>query len=79
MPRDYEIKPAFIRAIRLDAAGRKVITTSAFRTALYQANHDWSIERCNEWIVRNQGGFMDITEGDGADRTYTLRNMGTLR
>lgn len=78
MPRDYEISSAFERAIKRSPIGKLTVTTSVFRTELHKLNHDWSLQRCNEWIERKQTFFADITEGDSADRTYALRNMGRV-
>lgn len=78
MPRDYEISSAFERAVKLSPSGKLTVTASVFRTELHKRNHDWSLQRCNAWITRNQTFFMDVTEGDGADRTYVLRNMGRV-
>lgn len=78
MPRDYDIPYAFRLAIVRNARGLLVVTTSVFRSELLKLNHDWSLQSCNEWITRKQTFFMDITEGDGTDRTYALRNMGRV-
>lgn len=78
MPRDYEISSAFDRAITRSPIGKLTVTTSVFRTELHKRNHDWSLQRCNAWIVRNQTFFMDVTDDDGTDRTYVLRNMGRI-
>lgn len=78
MPRNYDIPYAFTLAIVRNARGVQVVRTSAFRTELHKLNHDWSLQRCNEWITRKQTFFMDITDGDSSDRTYALRNMGRV-
>jgi hypothetical protein len=78
MPRDYDIPYAFTLAVIPNARGVQVVKTSVFRRELHKLNHDWSLQRCNEWIAREQTFFMDITEGDSTDRTYALRNMGRV-
>lgn len=78
MPRESDIPCAFMRAVSLNARSVRMVTTVAFRRELLLVNHDWTLQRCNAWIVRNQTFFMDVTDGDGTDRTYILRNMGRV-
>ncbi|WP_267369262.1 MULTISPECIES: hypothetical protein [unclassified Pantoea] len=79
MPRDYEIKPAFVQAITLDRPGRQIVTTSAFQAKLEAANHHWTLQQCNQWIRREQNMFMELATENGDNRTYALRNMGYVR
>ena len=78
MPRESDIPCAFTRAVTLTPKGIRMVTASAFLRELLIVNHDWWLQRCNAWIVRNQTFFMDVTDGDGTDRTYILRNMGRV-
>ncbi|ELO4917950.1 hypothetical protein ACQWYE_003050 [Escherichia coli] len=78
MPRDYDIPYAFTLAITPNARGVQVVATSVFRRELHKLNHDWTLQRCNEWIISRQTFFADITEGDSVDGTYALRNMGRV-
>ncbi|MDE1187076.1 MAG: hypothetical protein PW844_11445 [Pantoea sp.] len=78
MPRELDIPYAFTLAVIRNQRGLLTVTTSVFRAELHKLNHDWSLQRCNEWSTRKQTFFKDITDGDGADRTYVLRNMGRV-
>lgn len=50
MPRDYEIKDAFVSAIKRESSGRFVITTQDFVCHLEQVNWHFSLREANRWI-----------------------------
>ena len=69
MPLDYDIPCALTLAIMPNTRGVPVVSKSIFCRELHKLNHDWSLQRCNEWIERNQTFFADVTDGDSDDRT----------
>lgn len=79
MPRDSDIKSAFIKAIELDGRGRQVVTTGKFQANLDAVNHVWTLKECNRWITYYQPGFMELITDDRENRTYALRNMAYVR
>lgn len=50
MPRYYEIETAFRRAMKIDAKGRRVVTTADFVKELAAVNWNWSLKQANEWM-----------------------------
>lgn len=57
MPRDTDIKGAFISSITQDSKKGKVVTTARFVEELAKVNHFWSLQEANEWIAHYQGFF----------------------
>ncbi|MET3812653.1 hypothetical protein ABIB18_000003 [Pantoea sp. UYEF8] len=79
MPRDYEIKGAFLQAISRDGRGRQVVTTGTFLRKLEAFSHIWMLQQCNQWIRREQHIFRELVTIGGDNRTYALINMGYVR
>ena len=75
MARGYEVGWAFRDAIKLDSRSRRMVTTNDFRLALAKYNHYWTLEQCNEYILRYQSNFFEI-DAVKENKTWALRNMG---
>jgi len=74
MPRDYEIKDAFISAIKREPSGRFVITTQDFVHHLEQVNWHFSLREANQWIKVHTCTFKDISTQEGEAKTYAQFN-----
>lgn len=48
MPRYYEIESAFCRTMKIDAKGRRVVTTADFVKELAAVNWNWSLKQANK-------------------------------
>ncbi|WP_435952758.1 DNA polymerase V [Dryocola sp. BD626] len=79
MARDYEIRPAFVKAIKTDPVRGQVVATADFVAELEKYNHYWSLRQANDWIAFYQGSFRDFTAHEGENKVYFLMNMGTVR
>lgn len=75
MARGYEVGWAFRDAIKLDSRSRRIVTTNEFRLALAKYNHHWTLEQCNEYILRYQSNFFEL-DAVKENKTWALRNMG---
>ncbi|MCG7388737.1 hypothetical protein [Pantoea sp. ACRSB] len=51
------------------------MTTSAFQAQLEAVNHHWTLDQCNEYILRYQSNFLEI-DAVKENKTWALRNMG---
>lgn len=73
MPREYEIKGAFVKATK--RAGRSTtITTEDFVKELAAVNWHWSLKEANEWIETHITTFRDVSTVEGEARTFQLYN-----
>lgn len=79
MARDYEIRAAFVSAIKTDAKRGQVVATSDFVAELEKVNHYWSLGQANKWISFYQSFFRDYTDHDGDDKVYFLMSMGYVK
>lgn len=70
MPRDYEIKDAFVSAIKREPSGRYVVTTQAFVRELERVNWHFSLREANQWIKNNTTTFRDASTQEGEAKTY---------
>jgi len=75
MARMYKIGWAFRDAIKLGSRSRHIVTTNEFCLALAKYNHYWTLEQCNEYILRYQSNFLEI-DAVKENKTWALRNMG---
>ncbi len=76
MARGYEIKTAFINALKTDLKRGRVVSAADFVRELERLNHHWSLRKANDWIAYYQPFFCDYTPHEGDNRVYFLRNMG---
>lgn len=74
MPRDYEIKDAFISAIRRVPGGGVTVTTQDFVRQLELLNWHFSLREANQWIKSNTSTFRDETTQEGEAKTYRQFN-----
>jgi len=74
MSRRYEIPYAFRSSIKIEASGRRTVTTADFVQQLALINHHWSLKEANRWIEHYQHGFKDISTEEGERRTFFLYN-----
>lgn len=79
MPRDYDIRSAFVIAIKQDPVRGQVVSAADFVRELEKVNHHWSLRQANEWISFYQGSFRDFTPHEGENKVYFLMNMGGVR
>ena len=78
MPKLKDINAAFRDAVRLDAKGHQVLRTEDFIRQLRTVNWHFSEKDANDWIERNQTGFVDKTPDFSDNRLWMLRNMGRI-
>ena len=69
MPRDYEIKGAFVNAIKRDSTGRYVVTTQNFVHQLEIVNWHFSLREANQWIKTHASTFRDVSTQEGGAKT----------
>lgn len=74
MPREYEIKSAFVNATKREGKGRTTITTQDFVRELAAVNWHWSLKEANEWIETHITTFRDVSTAEGEERTFQLYN-----
>lgn len=74
MPRDYEIKDAFVNAIRREPGRGVIVTTQEFVHQLEQLNWHFSLHEANQWIKTHTTTFKDISTQEGEAKTYTQFN-----
>lgn len=78
MPRQYEIRSAFVEAIQLNPKGYRYLNTDSFIAILREKNWHFSRDDANQWIERYQPDFADKTTDDSDNRYWILRNMGRV-
>lgn len=74
MPRDYEIKGAFVSAIRGMPGGGRIVTTQDFVRELERVNWHFSLREANQWIKTNTTTFRDVSTQEGEAKTYQQFN-----
>ncbi|WP_426710362.1 hypothetical protein [Enterobacter cloacae complex sp. 284J4] len=78
MPRQPNIRAAFIAAIELNPKGYRYLRTDRFIQNLRGFNWHFTRDDANKWIERNQPGFADKTTDGSENRYWILRNMGRV-
>ncbi|MBS6033646.1 MAG: DNA polymerase V [Pantoea sp.] len=74
MPRDYEIKDAFVNAIKREPSLGYVVTTQDFVRQLERVNWHFSLREANQWIKANTVTFRDVSTQEGESKTYQQFN-----
>ena len=74
MPRDYEIKDAFVSAIRRSPDGGVTVTTHEFVRQLELLNWHLSLREANQWIKSHTVTFRDVSTQEGEAKTYKQFN-----
>lgn len=74
MPRDYEIKHAFMNAMRRDPRQGVIVTTQEFVHQLELLNWHFSLREANHWIRANTVTFRDASTQEGEAKTYKQFN-----
>lgn len=74
MPRDYEIKDAFVSAIRRSPDGCVTVTTQEFVRQLELLNWHFSLREANQWIKSHTVTFRDVSTQEGEAKTYKQFN-----
>ena len=74
MPRDYEIKDAFVNAIKREPSLGYVVTTQDFVRQLERVNWHFSLREANQWIKANTVTFRDVSTQEGESNTYQQFN-----
>ncbi|PRD13964.1 DNA polymerase V [Pantoea coffeiphila] len=74
MPRDYEIHIAFKNSIRVEASGRRTVSTVDFVSELSLLHHQFSLREANQWIEHYQSSFRDVSREEGERRIFQLFN-----
>jgi len=72
MPRDYEIKHAFMNAIKRDPSLGVIVTE--FVQQLEKLNWHFSLREANQWIKTNTVTFCDASTQEGEAKTYRQFN-----
>lgn len=70
MPREYEIKSAFMKSIKRDPVQGFIVTTQEFVRQLELVNWHFSLREANRWIITNTCTFKDISTQEGEAKTY---------
>lgn len=78
MPRQYEIRSAFVEAIQLNPKGYRYLSTDGFIDKLREKNWHFTQADANQWIKRYQPDFADKTTDGSENRYWILRNMGRV-
>lgn len=78
MPRKSEVGAAFRAAVQLNPKGYMCLRTADFIHQLQVRNHHFTEKDANQWIERNQPGFVDKTPDFSENRLWLLRNMGRI-
>ncbi|MFB0711911.1 hypothetical protein ACEU59_12135 [Buttiauxella noackiae] len=79
MARDYEIRAAFVNAIKTDVKHGRIVAASDFVRELENFNHYWSLAQANKWIAFYQPFFRDYTDHEGDNKVYFLANHGYVK
>ena len=74
MPRDYEIKHAFMNAMKRDQSLGVIVTTQEFVHQLELLNWHFSLREANQWIKTNTVTFRDASTQEGEAKTYKQFN-----
>ncbi|PAW36300.1 DNA polymerase V [Pantoea vagans] len=74
MPRDYEIKDAFVNAMRREPGQGVIVTTQEFVHQLELLNWHFSLREANQWIKANTVTFRDASTQEGEAKTYRQFN-----
>lgn len=74
MPRDYEIKHAFMNAMRRDSRQGVIVTTQEFVHQLEKVNWHFSLREANQWIKTHTVTFRDVSTQEGETKTYQQFN-----
>jgi len=74
MPRDYEIKHAFMNAMKREPGQGVIVTTQGFVRQLEQLNWHFSLREANQWIKTHTMTFKDISTQEGEAKTYIQFN-----
>ncbi|HDS5487131.1 TPA: hypothetical protein QH312_004693 [Enterobacter chengduensis] len=78
MPRQPDIRAAFIAAIQQNPKGYLCLHTDKFITELQERHWHFSQADANSWIKRYQPDFADKTTNGSENRYWILRNMGRV-
>ncbi|MBA8865613.1 hypothetical protein FHW11_002770 [Pantoea agglomerans] len=74
MPRQYEIKHAFMNAMKRDPRLGVIVTTQEFVHQLERLNWHFSLREANQWIKTNTVTFRDVSTEEGESKTYKQFN-----
>jgi len=74
MPRQYEIKHAFMNAMKRDPRLGVIVTTQEFVQQLERLNWHFSLREANQWIKTNTVTFRDVSTEEGESKTYKQFN-----
>lgn len=76
MPREYEKEVAFRNAIKIDARGRRTVTTVDFVKELAKLNWHFTLKEANTWVEIYTSTFRDVSTKEGEERTFQVFNYG---
>ena len=74
MPRNYEIKHAFMNAMRREPGLSVIVTTQEFMRQLELLNWHFSLREANQWIKANTVTFRKASTQEGEAKTYKQFN-----
>ncbi|MHA0889709.1 hypothetical protein ACR9HY_00620 [Enterobacter roggenkampii] len=78
MPRQPDIRAAFIAAIQQNPNGYLCLHTDKLIAELQERNWHFNQADANTWIERYQPDFADKTTNGSENRYWILRNMGRV-
>ena len=78
MPRQPDIRAAFVAVIQQNPKGYLCLHTDKFIAELQERHWHFSQEDANSWIERYQPDFADKTTNGSENRYWILRNMGRV-
>ncbi|AIX48822.1 DNA polymerase V [Pantoea sp. PSNIH1] len=70
MPREYQIKEAFISSIKREPSGRSTVTTADFVEELKRVNWHFTLKQANDWIRSHTTTFRDASTQEGENMTW---------
>lgn len=79
MPRNADIKTAFLRNVEIININSQVVNTSDFVKELEKINHHFTRGQANEWIAYYQPSWMEFADEGNDLKRFSLMNMGYTR
>ncbi|HID4047299.1 TPA: hypothetical protein ACXE9F_003804 [Pluralibacter gergoviae] len=78
MPRQSDIKAAFVAAVQLNPKGYQYLRTADFVRELGTKHWHFSMQEANDWIAYHQIFFVDKTPDFSENRLWMMRAMGRI-
>lgn len=70
MPRECQIREAFISSIKREPSGRSTVTIADFVEELKRVNWHFMLKAANDWIRSHTTTFRDASMQEGENMTW---------